>query len=117
VVEDSPAREGAEIVDDKGEKIGNITSGCPSPTLKKNIAMGYIKDGMHKAGTEVDVVVRGKKRRAVVTKMPFVPSKYHKQATTALEICIYSCVHGLANVRMCQSPMTTDTHNSETFRK
>ncbi|KAF2032534.1 glycine cleavage system T protein [Setomelanomma holmii] len=83
VVEGSPAREGAEIVDEAGEKIGNVTSGCPSPTLKKNIAMGYIKDGMHKAGTEVSVVVRGKKRKAVVTKMPFVPSKYFKQPTTA----------------------------------
>ncbi|XP_014555390.1 hypothetical protein COCVIDRAFT_102487 [Bipolaris victoriae FI3] len=79
VVKGSPAREGAEIVNEAGEKIGNITSGCPSPTLKKNIAMGYIQDGMHKAGTEVDVVVRGKKRKAVVTKMPFVPSKYFKQ--------------------------------------
>ena len=79
-IEGSPAREGAEIVDESGEKIGNITSGCPSPTLKKNIAMGYIKDGMHKAGTEVEVVVRGKKRKAVVTKMPFIPSKYFKQA-------------------------------------
>jgi aminomethyltransferase len=83
VVEGSPAREGAEIVDEAGEKIGNVTSGCPSPTLKKNIAMGYIKDGMHKAGTEVSVVVRGKQRKAVVTKMPFVPSKYFKQPTTA----------------------------------
>ena len=79
VVEGSPAREGAEIVDEAGEKIGNITSGCPSPTMKKNISMGYIKDGMHKAGTEVEVVVRGKKRKAVVTKMPFIPSKYYKQ--------------------------------------
>jgi aminomethyltransferase len=51
--------------------------------LKKNISMGYIKDGLHKAGTEVQVVVRGKKRKAVVTKMPFVPSKYFKQPTTA----------------------------------
>ncbi|KAF2131811.1 glycine cleavage system T protein [Dothidotthia symphoricarpi CBS 119687] len=83
VVEGAPAREGAEIVNEAGEKIGNITSGCPSPTLKKNISMGYIKDGMHKAGTEVDVVVRGKKRKAVVTKMPFVAAKYFKQATTA----------------------------------
>lgn len=79
IVEGSPAREGAEIVNEAGEKIGNITSGCPSPTLKKNISMGYIKDGLHKAGTEVQVVVRGKKRNAVVTKMPFVPSKYFKQ--------------------------------------
>ncbi|KAH6614809.1 hypothetical protein C7974DRAFT_54402 [Boeremia exigua] len=83
IVEGSPAREGAEIVSESGEKIGVITSGCPSPTLKKNISMGYIKDGLHKAGTEVQVVVRGKNRKAVVTKMPFVPSKYFKQPTTA----------------------------------
>ncbi|KAL3427797.1 glycine cleavage system t protein [Phlyctema vagabunda] len=78
IVEGAPAREGAEIVDDKGEKIGNITSGCPSPTLSKFIAMGYIKDGLHKSGTEVTVMVRGKPRKATVTKMPFVPSKYWK---------------------------------------
>lgn len=78
VVDGAPAREGAEIVNSEGEKIGVVTSGCPSPSLKRNIAMGYIKDGSHKAGTEVDVVVRGKKRRAVVTKMPFIPTKYWK---------------------------------------
>ncbi|KAJ8061169.1 hypothetical protein OCU04_010242 [Sclerotinia nivalis] len=78
IVEGAPAREGADIVNDRGEKIGNITSGCPSPTLGKNVAMGYIKDGFHKAGTDVSVVVRGKERKAKVTKMPFVPSKYWK---------------------------------------
>lgn len=83
IVEGAPAREGAEIVDEKGEKIGKITSGCPSPTLKKNIAMGYIKDGFHKSGTIVEVVVRGKKRKATITKMPFVPSKYWKGAAPA----------------------------------
>ncbi|KAK5123082.1 hypothetical protein LTR85_003278 [Meristemomyces frigidus] len=79
IVEGAPAREGAEIVDEAGEIIGKVTSGCPSPTLKKNIAMAYVKNGMHKAGTELQVVVRGKKRKAVVTKMPFVPSKYVKE--------------------------------------
>ncbi|OMP88117.1 putative aminomethyltransferase, mitochondrial [Diplodia seriata] len=78
VVEGAPAREGADIIDETGASIGKITSGCPSPTLKKNIAMGYIKDGKHKSGTEVIVVVRGRPRKAVVTKMPFVPSKYWK---------------------------------------
>jgi aminomethyltransferase len=78
VVEGAPAREGAEIVNEKGEKIGIITSGCPSPTLGKNIAMGYIKTGYNKSGTEVEVVIRGKKRKAQVAKMPFVPSKYWK---------------------------------------
>lgn len=81
IVEGAPAREGAKIMAKDGEEeIGHVTSGCPSPTLGKNIAMGYVKSGMHKAGTDVGVLVRGKRRKGVVTKMPFVPSKYWKQA-------------------------------------
>lgn len=80
VVEGAPAREGAKIIDDGGKEVGHVTSGCPSPTLGKNIAMGYVKKRMHKAGTEVGVVVRGKTRKGVVTKMPFVKSRYWKQA-------------------------------------
>ncbi|KAF2156057.1 glycine cleavage system T protein [Myriangium duriaei CBS 260.36] len=78
IIDGAPAREGADIVDADGTKVGTITSGCPSPSLGKNIAMGYIKNGLHKAGTEVEVVVRGKTRKAVVSKMPFLPSKYWK---------------------------------------
>lgn len=83
IVEGAPAREGAEIVSvpqEGGEpiKLGTVTSGCPSPTLGKNIAMGHVKDGFHKVGTEVQVLVRGRPRKAVVTKMPFVPTKYWK---------------------------------------
>ncbi|CCX06582.1 hypothetical protein FPQ18DRAFT_279072 [Pyronema domesticum] len=75
----APAREGAEIVDPAtGEVLGKITSGCPSPTLGTNIAMGYIKSGFHKAGTEVAVKVRGKTRQATVAKMPFVKANYWK---------------------------------------
>ncbi|AEO54274.1 hypothetical protein MYCTH_2313750 [Thermothelomyces thermophilus ATCC 42464] len=83
IVEGAPAREGAEIVsraEGSNDRIqlGVVTSGCPSPSLGKNIAMGYVKEGFHKAGTEVDVIVRGRPRKAVVTKMPFVPTKYWK---------------------------------------
>ncbi|KAG8159388.1 hypothetical protein KVR01_011049 [Diaporthe batatas] len=83
VVDGAPAREGAEIVSKEGDKIGQVTSGCPSPTLGKNIAMGYIKDGFHKSGTEVDVVIRGRRRKATVTKMPFVETKYWKGTAPA----------------------------------
>lgn len=55
-----------------------VTSGIPSPTLGTNIAMGYVEDGMHKKDTEVTVQVRNKMRKAVITKMPFVPAKYYK---------------------------------------
>lgn len=73
-----PARSHSEITSTDGEKIGEVTSGGFSPCLKKNIAMGYVKSGFHKAGTEVKIVVRGKPYEGVVTKMPFVPTKYYK---------------------------------------
>ncbi len=55
-----------------------MTSGIPSPSLGKNIAMGYIKNGWHKKGTEVAVDVRNKLRKAVLTPMPFVPTRYYR---------------------------------------
>ncbi|KAI0594322.1 glycine cleavage system T protein [Biscogniauxia sp. FL1348] len=82
VVEGAPAREGAEIwsVGEEAKRVGVVTSGCPSPTLGKNIAMGYVADGLHKAGTELQVLVRGRRQKATVEKMPFVPAKYWKEA-------------------------------------
>ena len=46
--------------------------------MGKNIAMGYVKNGLHKKGTELAVAVRGKPRKAVITPMPFVPTKYYR---------------------------------------
>ncbi|PGG99905.1 glycine cleavage system T protein [Helicocarpus griseus UAMH5409] len=77
----APAREGAPIVDiaDGMTQIGVVTSGLPSPSLNgTNIAMGYVKQGLHKKGTEVGVLVRKKLRKATVTGMPFVPTKFYK---------------------------------------
>lgn len=78
----SPAREGAIVVDlgdESHPQIGVITSGLPSPSLGgTNIAMGYIKNGMHKKGTEVGVLVRNKVRKATVTGMPWVESKFYR---------------------------------------
>ncbi|KAL2819003.1 hypothetical protein BDW59DRAFT_151765 [Aspergillus cavernicola] len=78
----SPAREGAIIVDVNDEsntQIGVITSGLPSPSLDgTNIAMGYIKQGLHKKGTEVGVLVRKKVRQATVVGMPWVESKFYR---------------------------------------
>ncbi|KAE8696738.1 Aminomethyltransferase [Hibiscus syriacus] len=73
-----PPRSHSEIQDEKGNNIGEITSGGFSPCPKKNIAMGYVKSGLHKAGTKAKILVRGKAYDGVVTKMPFVPTKYYK---------------------------------------
>ncbi|CRG85047.1 aminomethyltransferase [Talaromyces islandicus] len=76
----SPAREGAVIIDPADKtQIGVVTSGLPSPSLGgTNIAMAYIKQGFHKKGTEVEVLVRNKVRKATVTPMPWVASKFHR---------------------------------------
>ncbi|EIN06332.1 glycine cleavage system T protein [Punctularia strigosozonata HHB-11173 SS5] len=79
IVEGAPARHGAKILaPGSGEELGVVTSGIPSPTLGKNIAMGYVKNGHHKKGTEVEIEVRNKLRKAVVTPMPFVPTNYYR---------------------------------------
>jgi len=43
--------------------------------------MGYVLSGHHKKGTEVEIEVRGKRRAAVVTPMPFVKPKYWRGET------------------------------------
>ncbi|NWQ95770.1 GCST protein, partial [Burhinus bistriatus] len=56
---------------------GMVTSGCPSPSLGKNIAMGYVEAAHSRAGTALTVEVRKKQHPALVTKMPFVPTQYY----------------------------------------
>lgn len=58
--------------------LGKVTSGGPSPSLQKNIAMGYVKSGYHKLSTELQVKVRNRMQKAQVVKMPFVPTRYYK---------------------------------------
>jgi aminomethyltransferase len=39
--------------------------------------------GLHKAGTDVQVEVRGKVNPATVTKMPFIPTTYYRPPAPA----------------------------------
>ncbi|KAL5513696.1 GCV1 [Sanghuangporus vaninii] len=79
IVEGAPAREGAPIITPDGAtRLGTVTSGIPSPSLGKNIAMGYVTSGHHKKGTELAAEVRGKLRKAIVAPMPFVPTRYYR---------------------------------------
>lgn len=73
-----PAREGAAIETKEGQVVGIVTSGTMSPILRKNVSIGYIEKPFNKQKTELNVVVRNKRYPAVVTKMPFVPTKYYK---------------------------------------
>ena len=82
VKEGAPAREGAEIADADGNVIGKVTSGGPSPTLGKNIAMGFVPPAHAALGTELKVIVRGKPAAAEVVAMPFVAQRYYRKPKT-----------------------------------
>ncbi|XP_054834106.1 aminomethyltransferase, mitochondrial isoform X2 [Eublepharis macularius] len=72
-----PIRQHMSILGPEGKIIGEVTSGCPSPCLQKNIAMGYVESEHSKLSTSITVEVRKKSCPAVVTKMPFVPTHYY----------------------------------------
>lgn len=64
-------RAGYEVHQD-GNLVGTVTSGTFSPSLKKGVALAVVERSVRAAGTELQVVVRGKPQTAVVTKLPFV---------------------------------------------
>lgn len=74
----APAREGTEIVDANGAKIGIVTSGGFGPTLNGPLAMGYVDREHSRTGTGVQLMVRGKALPAAVVDMPFVPHAYYR---------------------------------------
>ncbi|XP_034297155.1 aminomethyltransferase, mitochondrial isoform X1 [Pantherophis guttatus] len=72
-----PIRQHVPILSPEGKAIGEVTSGCPSPCLQKNIAMGYVDSEFSKLNTALTVEVRKKNYPALVTKMPFTPTHYY----------------------------------------
>lgn len=67
-------RQGYDIVNENDEKIGTVTSGTMSPSLKKGIGLGYVKTGYTKFGSKIFIKVRNKSLEATVVKLPFYKS-------------------------------------------
>lgn len=53
------------------QKIGEITTGTQSPTLKKNVGLALLQQVYTEIGTQVEVQVRNKRLQAQVVKTPF----------------------------------------------
>jgi aminomethyltransferase len=64
------ARHGYEIAVD-GEAVGEVTSGTMSPTLGDAIGLGYVPVEHAAPGTELEILVRGREKRAEVASLPF----------------------------------------------
>jgi aminomethyltransferase len=78
MIERGIARDGYCCCNEKGETIGVVTSGSPSPTLGKNIALAYVPPAMSALGTPVYVEIRSQKAKAQV-----VPTPFYKRARKA----------------------------------
>lgn len=63
-------RTGYEVFKE-GVKIGEVTSGTQSPTLKKNVGLALLKRDYTELGTEVEVQVRKKRLKAKIVQTPF----------------------------------------------
>jgi glycine cleavage system T protein (aminomethyltransferase) len=74
----APAREGSTVLDAAGAPIGRVTSGGFAPSLNAPIAMGYVGREHAPLGTPVSLVVRDVPRPALISPMPFVPTRYHR---------------------------------------
>jgi aminomethyltransferase len=65
------ARDEYCCANESGEVIGVVTSGSPSPTLSKNIALAYVPPAMTALGTPIYVQIRAQKSKAQVVRTPF----------------------------------------------
>ncbi|OMF03424.1 glycine cleavage system aminomethyltransferase GcvT [Paenibacillus sp. FSL H7-0942] len=62
----------------EGVRIGEVTTGTQSPTLKRNLGLALIDSKYAALGTPLEIEIRGKKLRAEVVKTPF-----HKRTRTS----------------------------------
>ncbi|QAA22746.1 glycine cleavage system aminomethyltransferase GcvT [Sporolactobacillus terrae] len=53
------------------KEIGEVTTGTQAPTIGKNLGLALLNSEWTKLGTEVDVDVRGKRKKAKIVKTPF----------------------------------------------
>ena len=81
MIERGIARDGYKVCNLAGEPIGYVTSGSPSPYLKKNIALAYVPAEQSAVDTEVAVEVRGNLVKAKVVPTPF----YRRKRKAAVE--------------------------------
>ena len=71
-------REGFEVLDPAGDKVGLCVAGMFCPTVKKYAANAFVRPDLAKAGTSLAVSIRDKPREATVVKRPLYIPAYRR---------------------------------------
>ncbi len=58
-----------------GRQVGSVTSGGPSPFLKKNIGLAYVPEANSQIGTSIEIQVRSQLCTAKIVETPFYKRK------------------------------------------
>jgi len=67
-----------DVIVSDGEELGQVTSGTFSPSLRKGIAMGYVRSSYTKSGTELKIRTHRGDVAVVIVKPPFYKEASHK---------------------------------------
>jgi aminomethyltransferase len=59
----------------KGESIGKVSSGVMSPILRNGIGLAYVMPGVVEENDTIEIDIKGRLRKARVTKWPFYDSE------------------------------------------
>jgi aminomethyltransferase len=74
----APIREGVELQNEHGQKIGIVTSGGFAPSVNAPIVMGYVDTSYASTGTKINALLRGNGASVTVVDMPFAPHRYKR---------------------------------------
>jgi len=73
-----PVRDGAVIINNENKVVGQVTSGGFSPSMGKPVAMALLDRNSVSLGNTLYAIVRDQKIAVTVTKLPFIPHRYHR---------------------------------------
>jgi aminomethyltransferase len=73
-----PLHGGMTLHSTDGKNIGRITSGSFAPSVGAPLAMGYVNRDAAEPGTSLAISVRDREHHVMVTALPFIAARHHR---------------------------------------
>jgi aminomethyltransferase len=77
MIEGGVPRHGYAVASE-GRVIGEVTSGMYAPTCGRYLGLAYVPKEFSSLGTEIEVIIRDKPKKAKIVKRPFYVPAYRR---------------------------------------